>query len=118
MSTPVHAPHPVIDPPPVVRKDIYAHSTGKYPRPIALRNMIDMNKMYTTSSGTYIMMIRRLDETKAVCYISNNIVESQQDLVNDIAPIDVMYDDKGLIYINDIGSTCRIDYVDCTLFAH
>jgi hypothetical protein len=102
------------DPPPVVRKDIYARRSIKYPRPIALQNMLDLNNMYSTISGTFIIMVRRIDEFKAVCFISHetNYMISQQALMNS-TPIDVLYDEQGLVYSDATGSPCRIDYIDC-----
>lgn len=102
------------DPPPVVRKDMYARRSMKYPRPIALQNMLDLNKMYSTISGTFIIMVRRIDECRAVCFISHqtNYMISQEALT-DSTPIDVLYDERGLIYPDATGSLCRIDYVDC-----
>ena len=117
MSTP-NARAVMTDPPPVVRKDMYALRSIKYPRPIALQNMIDLNKMYSTISGTFIIMVRRIDECRAVCFISHqtNYI-SQQALMNS-TPIDVVYDEEGLVYSDATGSLWRINYIDCHIVRH
>ena len=102
------------EPPPVIRNHIYAQSNGKYPRPINLHNMIDINKLYATQSGTLVMVIKRIDDVKAVCFISNNLSLSKADIMS-MAPIDVTYDQNGLNYVNLNGDWCRIEYSDCLL---
>ena len=79
---------------------------GKYPRPINLYNMIDINKLYATQSGTLVMVIKRLICQSCLFYIEQ-LSLSKADIMS-IRIYRCTYDQHGLNYVNLNGDCVEL----------